>query len=66
MTFVNEDPDTREIAFGQHPEHGIYAGLTEVPFHGKITKTITLSEIGSYKFHDHLHEETAGDFRVTE
>ena len=30
LTFINEDSDTREISFGEHDHHGVYAGVTEV------------------------------------
>jgi cytochrome o ubiquinol oxidase operon protein cyoD len=64
LTFKNEDKVSREMTFGTHPEHKAYAGLAEVPVRKGLTKTITLSEAGTYKFHDHLQAETAGDFTV--
>lgn len=65
LTFTNQDAATREIAFGTHPEHKSYAGEYELVIRTAHNKTITLSESGSYQFHDHLDEETAGDFLVT-
>lgn len=66
LTFINEDETTREIAFGEHPYHESYAGSSELIIVRKGRgKTITLSENGTHKFHDHLHEETAGEFTVT-
>jgi len=65
LIFINEDGQMREIAFGEHPHHGVYAGESELAVRKGRAKTITLSETGIYKFHDHLHEETAGSFTVT-
>lgn len=64
LTFINNDSEVRELAFGEHDEHQPYAGLTELLLQHGHNETITLSEIGVYKFHDHLHEETAGEFSV--
>ncbi len=66
LTFLNEDTEVRELAFGEHPEHKAYAGETEYIIRAGKTKTITLSESGTYLFHDHLQPETAGDFTVSE
>lgn len=64
LTFLNEDDEVRELAFGEHPEHKAYAGQTEYIVRKHQNKTITLSEIGTYDFHDHLQPETAGEFTV--
>lgn len=66
LTFINEDDDTKEITFGPHPDHGTYAGVEELAVRSGKSKTITLSETGSYSFHDHLQPETAGEFSVAE
>ena len=66
LTIINEDDYIREIAFGQHPNHDVYAGETEVVIKTSKSKTITLSEIGTFRFHDHLQEETTGTFSVAE
>lgn len=65
LTFINEDNAPREITFGAHPEHGVYAGEDELVVKKGRSKSITLSESGSYKFHDHLQPLVAGDFTVT-
>lgn len=65
LTFINEDNQVRDIAFGEHPQHQAYAGQTELLVRKGQNQTITLSESGTHKFHDHLQEETAGDFTVT-
>ncbi len=64
LTFINVDSPIRDIAFGPHLQHQAYAGETELVIQKGLNKTITLSATGTYQFHDHLHEETAGDFTV--
>lgn len=64
LTFINSD-DLREIAFGAHPNHDVYAGETELLIRKGGSETITLSDPGTYQFHDHLQEEVAGNFTVT-
>lgn len=65
LTFINEDNELLDIAFGEHPNHDAYAGKTDLLVREGQNKTITLSESGTYEFHNHLHEETAGSFTVT-
>ncbi len=65
LTFINEDDKVREITFGTHPQHGVYAGESELVVRKGRAKSITLSEAGTYQFHDHLQAEIAGDFTVT-
>jgi cytochrome o ubiquinol oxidase subunit IV len=65
LTFTNQDSETKEITFGEHPAHKTYAGEAEYIVRSGKSKTITLSESGVYKFHDHLEPETSGDFLVT-
>ena len=64
LTFINEDDNAREITFGTHPEHNSYAGEVELLVRNGRAKSITLSEPGTYEFHDHLQPETAGSFLV--
>lgn len=64
LTFINEDDYVHEITFGEHPDHGVYAGELELPVKAGKSKTITLSETGDFEFHDHLQPETAGYFTV--
>ncbi|GAC1386474.1 MAG: hypothetical protein NVS1B7_4740 [Candidatus Saccharimonadales bacterium] len=64
LTFYNEDSNDREIAFGPHPKHDVYAGETVVVLRRGRSKTLTLSESGKFLFHDHLQAQTAGDFIV--
>lgn len=63
LSIVNND-DEREIVFGAHPNHDVYAGETELVIRTGRSKTITLSEVGSFQFHDHLQPGTSGQFIV--
>ena len=64
LTFINEDEKAREITFGTHPGHGVYAGETELLVKKGRSETINLSDSGSYEFHDHLDPNTTGYFTV--
>lgn len=64
LTFTNEDDQERKISFGEHEMHITYAGESEIVLRKNRSKTITLSELGAYEFHDHLKHETAGYFTV--
>lgn len=64
LTFINEDSDPRDITFGEHPAHETYAGESELIVRKGQSKTLTLSESGTFKFHDHLQPDVAGDFTV--
>ncbi len=65
LTFINDDKQAVEISFGTHPAHESYAGEYEVLVRPGRSKSITLSEPGTYNFHDHLKPETTGTFTVT-
>lgn len=64
LTITNEDKISREFTFGPHPGHQLYAGVIELVIRRGMSKTITLSEPGTFRFHDHLHKETTGTFTV--
>ena len=64
LTFINEDDKVLAITFGIHPEHGVYAGINELSVRTNRSKSITLSELGSYKFHNHFQAGTTGYFTV--
>lgn len=65
LTFLEEDTNGRVITFGAHPRHESYAGMDEIPLHKGRGKTITLSDTGSYLFHDHEDPNVFGTFTVT-
>ncbi len=64
LTFINEDDQVKDMAFGEHPNHTAYAGQLDIITYNGHPETFTLSQIGTYKFHDHLHEDTNGSFTV--
>lgn len=66
LTFINEDDQLREIAFGTHPNHDSYGGEYEVVLRNSRPKSITLNQSGYYAFHDHLDPTVKGNFLVSE
>lgn len=64
LTFINEDEIMREVTFGTHPQHGSYAGHFELPVRKRRGNTITLNQVGTYQFHDHLDPAISGVFAV--
>ena len=66
LTFINEDKAAREMTFAEHPNHGVYAGESDLRITNRRAKMITLSETGTYIFHDHLDPDVTGDFTVLE
>jgi cytochrome o ubiquinol oxidase subunit IV len=64
LTFINEDAQVRQIAFGDHPRHESYAGHADLGVRKGRNITITLSEPGTYHYHDHLDPELVGFFTV--
>lgn len=64
LTFINEDSVTRDVAFGTHPAHEVYAGVSDIQLSSGKSMTITLSEAGGFNFHDHLHPTITGSFLV--
>jgi hypothetical protein len=65
LTIVNQDVTLREMAFGEHDSHQAYDGVFEKFLKQNESLTITLNRQGTYLFHDHIHDEVAGDFTVT-
>jgi cytochrome o ubiquinol oxidase subunit IV len=66
ITFINQDPQKRELAFGTHPDDVSYGGRFELVLDDSRPETITLNETGTFTFHDHLDSNIIGEFRVTE
>lgn len=64
LTFMNKDNLTREIAFGTHDDHVPYDNVTEKFLNKNQSFTITLNKVGTYHWHDHLHDEVQGYFTV--
>lgn len=65
LTFSNEDITVRELTFGTHPQHGVYAGEDEHIVRKGRSKSITLNQSGTYLFHDHIDPKIKGSFTVT-
>jgi len=65
LTFISQDNTLHEITFGPHPRHDTYAGEDELPLRKGRGNTITLNQLGTYQFHDHLHPELSGEFAVS-
>ncbi|MEK7594563.1 MAG: hypothetical protein AAB436_02930 [Patescibacteria group bacterium] len=66
LTITNQDAHIRLIAFGQHDKHVAYDGVTETVLGKGQSLTLELNQAGTYRFHDHDNEATAGDFTVSE
>lgn len=65
LTIVNQDDISREIAFGLHDHHEPYDGVTERVLGKGESFTVTLNQVGSFRWHDHIHDEVQGFFTVT-
>ncbi len=66
LTIVNHDDVAREITFGSDPQHHeMYAGETGNSIRPGRSVVITLTELGTHQFHDHLLDGMSGDFTVT-
>jgi hypothetical protein len=64
LTIINHDSVQRMIAFGLHEKHVPYDGI-EVKMLGKDgSLTVTLIQVGSFRFHDHLNDAVQGAFSV--
>lgn len=64
LTFVNEAGEARKLSFGAHPQDQTYAGEDELEVRKGRNKIITLTEEGTYLFHDHTNSVVAGSFSV--
>jgi len=65
LTITNEDNETREVAFGPHEEHVPYDGVAEKALRQGQSLTVTLDQAGTYRLHDHFHDEVVANFTVT-
>ncbi|HEX5796979.1 MAG TPA: hypothetical protein VFX86_01165 [Candidatus Saccharimonadales bacterium] len=64
LTITNKDDKLRRIAFGVHDQHIAYNGTVEKILRESQSFSVVLNEPGEFVFHDHLQEETAGEFIV--
>jgi cytochrome o ubiquinol oxidase operon protein cyoD len=65
LTIINQDDTVRNISFGPHDHHEVYAGEEELTVHKGYPTTFTLDQPGTHLIHDHLDPNTAGDFTVS-
>lgn len=65
LTFINDDLVVRQMTFGTHPQHRAYSGEDELTLRKGRSKIITLNQVGTYQFHDHLDPLITGEFIVT-
>jgi hypothetical protein len=66
IQFTNDDNVQRDIAFGPHEHHVTFGGVVSLPMsRDQPTQVLILNQLGTQTFHDHLHDETTGDFTVS-
>lgn len=66
LTFTDKDTSNLSIAFGSAHLSVPYAGLKSIEVLKGHTKTITLSELGTFQFHDKQRPLVLGSFAVFE
>jgi len=64
LIITNYDDKLRLISFGEHDHHIPYAGVSETTLAQSQSLKLTLSQTGTYLFHDHYQDEVAGSFSV--
>jgi cytochrome o ubiquinol oxidase operon protein cyoD len=65
IIITNTDDTARDIEFGVHDLHETYAGEMGQTLRPGRNMVLTLTELGTHKFHDHLLDNISGDFTVT-
>ncbi len=66
LTIINLDADVHEIKFGSHAQLEPYAGEAGKTIRPGRNMIITLTELGTYKLHDHMQHDLSGSFTVTQ
>lgn len=64
LNITNLDDSERLIAFGPHEDHVAYNGVSARLLSKDQSFTITLNKAGTYRFHDHIHDNAVGYFIV--
>lgn len=64
LTITNLDDESRMLAFGPHEDHVAYDGIKEKLVSQNGSLVVTLIQTGSFRFHDHVHDEVEGTFTV--
>jgi len=65
LIIMNHDDTSRMINFGEHDKHEMYAGQAGKVLRPHHNMVLRLTQLGTYKFHDHILDEISGDFTVT-
>lgn len=65
LTITNEDNQLRLMAFGEHDHHQPYDGVEEKTLGPGQSLTVTLNQVGTFTFHDHVDDSSVGQFTVT-
>lgn len=65
LTFVNQDDAAWDMAFGMPSQPGSYAGASKLTVYNGRNKRITLTQPGTYQFHDARHTNMRASFTVT-
>ena len=65
LVITNADSKPRLVAFGPHDDHVAYDGVAERLLGPDEGLTITMNQLGNYRFHDHLQDEVQGTFTGT-
>ncbi len=66
LTFIDNSAANLEIVFGTSKNPKVYAGLNSIAVIKGHSKTITLSQLGTYQFHDNTNPKIVGSFAVAD
>jgi len=64
LTIKNMDDVDRMMAFGVHDHHMTYDGIETRDLLRNQSFSVTLTQTGSFTFHDHMNDEVSGTFEV--
>ena len=65
VTWTNSDSVTHNVSSDPHPTHTIYPALNLGNILAGASKSLTFSQAGTYKYHDHLHSTLTGQVVVS-
>ena len=66
LTFSIEDGVDRMIMFGPHDSPMSYGGIYDIIVRSDRSEIVTLNEVGTFSFHDHMTPEIIGTFSVVQ
>jgi len=64
LTIMNMDDTERMIMFGVYGKNEMYAGEMGKTLRSGRNMVVTLTELGTHQFHDHMQQAVSGDFTV--